>query len=138
MSNCPESPIKSVCVYCGSRTGNDTYAQAAHQLGTRIAATGRSLVYGAGSIGLMGITARAVIAGGGSVTGIIPEHLNDIEIIQDGLSETIITKNMHDRKRLMFDKSDAFLVLPAAWVHWTKHLKLSHGRSLGCTGNRSL
>ncbi|UTW53797.1 TIGR00730 family Rossman fold protein [Kordiimonas sp. SCSIO 12610] len=105
--------IQSVCVYCGSRTGNKPYfAEMATELGHLIAENRMNLVYGAGSVGLMGITARAAIEKGGRVVGIIPEHLDSIEITQEGLSELHITRNMHDRKKMMFDRSDAFIVLP--------------------------
>jgi uncharacterized protein (TIGR00730 family) len=116
MPKTPENtshPIKSVCVYCGSRTGNKPhFAETANTLGRLIGEHHIDLVYGAGSIGLMGITARAAIKAGGDVIGIIPEHLDSIEITQDGLSEIHITENMHQRKKMMFDRSDAFIVLP--------------------------
>jgi uncharacterized protein (TIGR00730 family) len=116
MSNHPrtfKSSIKSVCVYCGSRTGNKPYfAEMANQLGHLIAEEDITLVYGAGSVGLMGITARAAVEKGGNVIGIIPEHLDAIEITQEGLGELHITQNMHERKKMMFDRSDAFIVLP--------------------------
>ena len=105
--------ITSVCVYCGSRVGNKPYfAEMATVLGKLIGERGFNMVYGAGSIGLMGISARAAIDAGADVIGIIPDHLDEIEITQEGLSELHITKSMHDRKRMMFDRSDAFIVLP--------------------------
>lgn len=105
--------IRSVCVYCGSRLGNKpSYEALASDLGQRIADAGMSLVYGAGSIGLMGVVARAARDGGAPVIGIIPEHLDAVEITQDGLSELHVTQNMHERKKMMFDRSDAFIVLP--------------------------
>ncbi len=106
-------PISTVCVYCGARVGNKPiYKAAARTLGKLIGEAGLTLVYGAGSIGLMGVVARAAIDAGSEVIGIIPEHLDEVEITQHGLKETIVTDNMHDRKRLMFDRSDAFIVLP--------------------------
>lgn len=105
--------IKSVCVYCGSRLGNkDLYQKQAEELGQLIAKADFSLVYGAGSIGLMGVVARAARDNGADVIGIIPEHLDDIEITQSGLAELHITDNMHQRKKMMFERSDAFIVLP--------------------------
>ncbi len=105
--------IKTVCVYCGSRFGNKPYyREQADELGQRIAAAGLSLVYGAGSVGLMGVVARAARENGADVIGIIPTHLDDVEITQDGLSELHVTDDMHQRKRMMFEKSDAFIVLP--------------------------
>ncbi|WND02155.1 TIGR00730 family Rossman fold protein [Temperatibacter marinus] len=105
--------INSICVYCGSRMGDHSfYEKTAVDLGTWLGENGKTLVYGAGSIGLMGVVARSTMAAGGPVIGIIPEHLNSIEITQAGMDETIITKNMHERKNHMFEKSDAFIVLP--------------------------
>ncbi len=107
------SVIKNVCVYCGSRMGNHPdFEELAHELGERIAKNDMGLIYGAGSIGLMGVVARAARDAGAPVVGIIPEHLDAVEITQDGLTELHITKNMHERKKMMFDRSDAFVVLP--------------------------
>ncbi len=105
--------IKSVCVYCGSRLGNKPYYEdLATTMGHLIADHNMELVYGAGSIGLMGTVARAATERGANVIGIIPEHLDAIEITQDGLAELHVTDNMHERKKMMFDRSDAFIVLP--------------------------
>lgn len=113
VSTMPNSSIKSVCVYCGSRMGKGKeYENLAHDLGERIADAGMNLVYGAGSIGLMGVVARAARDAGADVIGIIPEHLDAVEITQDGLAELHVTRNMHERKKMMFDRSDAFIVLP--------------------------
>ncbi len=111
MSN--EHPVRSVCVYCGSRFGtNPAHKAAAEALGTALAKADMGLVYGGGSVGLMGVVARSCVDAGGRVIGIIPEHLDRIEVTQDGLDELIITHNMHDRKHKMFDRSDAFVILP--------------------------
>lgn len=108
-----KTPIKTVCVYCGSRTGNkQLYQNQAAELGQRIAQAGLSLVYGGGSIGLMGVVARAASEHGADVVGIIPHHLDDVEITQEGLSELHLTDDMHQRKKMMFERSDAFIVLP--------------------------
>lgn len=105
--------IKSVCVYCGSRMGNKPYYETlAKNMGQLIADHNMQLVYGAGSIGLMGVVARAASDAGADVIGIIPEHLSAIEITQSGLAELHVTDNMHERKKMMFDRSDAFIVLP--------------------------
>lgn len=118
MTTAPQSKtaapaIRTVCVYCGSRMGSKpSYEALADDLGKRIAGDGMSLVYGAGSIGLMGVVARAARDAGAPVIGIIPEHLDAVEITQDGLTELHVTQNMHDRKKMMFDRSDAFVVLP--------------------------
>ncbi len=88
------------------------YQNQAHKLGALIAQAKLSLVYGAGSIGLMGVVARSARDNGSNVIGIIPDHLDDIEITQNGLSELHITDDMHQRKKMMFERSDAFIVLP--------------------------
>jgi uncharacterized protein (TIGR00730 family) len=106
-------PIKTVCVYCGSGRGlKPVYAQAAMALGHDLAQRGIGLVYGGGGLGLMGDVARATIAGGGHVTGIIPEFLLAKENALESVNDLIVTKDMHERKRLMFERSDAFVALP--------------------------
>ena len=105
--------LKSVCVYCGSRTGNDpAYLQAAQDLGTRIGAAGLRLVYGGASIGLMGAVADAVLAAGGTVLGVIPQALAQREVAHAGLTELRITDCMHTRKTAMADAASAFIALP--------------------------
>lgn len=107
------APITSVCVYCGSRKGDDpAWRRAAERLGRGLAARNIRLVYGGGTIGLMGEIADATIAAGGRVTGIIPSHLDEHEIGHRGISELLVVESMHERKRLMFEKSDAFVILP--------------------------
>lgn len=107
------STIKTVCVYCGSRMGNKLlYQKQAEEMGSLIADAGLALVYGAGSIGLMGVVARSAKDSGADVIGIIPAHLDDVEITQEGLAELHVTDDMHQRKKLMFERSDAFIVLP--------------------------
>lgn len=107
------APVRNVCVYCGSRMGSKpSFETLASDLGKGIAESGLGLVYGAGSIGLMGVVARAARDAGAPVIGIIPEHLDAVEITQEGLAELHVTQNMHDRKKMMFDRSDAFVVLP--------------------------
>jgi uncharacterized protein (TIGR00730 family) len=106
-------PKHRLCVYCGSSPGhNPAYLQAARELGTAMAAADVGLVYGGGSIGLMGETARAVIAAGGHVTGIIPEFLVHKERMQEGVHELIVTTTMHERKMAMFERSTGFVALP--------------------------
>ena len=107
------SELRSICVYCGSNTGNDPeFAVAARALGHMMAEAGVRLVYGGGSVGLMGILARTVLAAGGAVTGIIPQFLKDREVMLGEVSDLIITADMHERKRIMFERSDSFLALP--------------------------
>jgi len=105
--------IKNICVYCGSGPGVDpAYVDAANNLGTAMAEAGVGLVYGGGSLGLMGTVARAVLSAGGHVTGIIPEFLTTRERMLRDVQELIVTKDMHERKRLMFQHADAFVALP--------------------------
>jgi uncharacterized protein (TIGR00730 family) len=105
--------IKNVCVYCGSGPGtNPGFVQAATAFGKALAESGIGLVYGGGSIGLMGAVATGVLDHGGTVTGIIPDFLTARENAMKRAQELIVTKNMHERKQLMFDRSDAFVALP--------------------------
>ncbi|MCW0183452.1 MAG: TIGR00730 family Rossman fold protein [Zavarzinia sp.] len=105
--------INSLCVFCGASTPPDhRYLEAADTLGKILAAEGVELVYGGGALGLMGTIARAVRDNGGRVTGIIPHFLTKLEAKLEGISETIEVETMHQRKRLMFERSDAFVVLP--------------------------
>jgi uncharacterized protein (TIGR00730 family) len=105
--------IRSICVYCGSGFGSDrAFAAAATGLGQAMAERGIGLVYGGGNVGLMGAVARAVLDNGGHVTGIIPDFLKSREKMLDDVQETIVVQDMHTRKRLMFEKADAFVALP--------------------------
>lgn len=105
--------LKSVCVYCGSSTGNEPeFTAAAEHLGRALAAAGITLVYGGGSLGLMGRIARTVLAEGGHVVGIIPRFLHEREVMLREVPELVVTEDMHERKRLMFERSDAFVTLP--------------------------
>ena len=104
---------KSLCVFCGSKPGNDPiYADAAKELGTRFAESGIRLVFGGGHIGLMGVVADAVLAGGGDVTGVIPESLQQRELAHSGVADMRIVDSMHTRKALMAELSDGFIALP--------------------------
>jgi uncharacterized protein (TIGR00730 family) len=105
--------VKNICVYCGSGAGTDPiFGEIAVELGRRMAEQGIGLVYGGGDVGLMGITARAVLSHGGHVTGIIPDFLRRRENMLDDVQETIIVPDMHTRKQAMFDRADAFVALP--------------------------
>ncbi|MEO1204847.1 MAG: TIGR00730 family Rossman fold protein [Pseudomonadota bacterium] len=105
--------IKTVCVYCGSGHGTDpAYKAAAITLGTDLAKAGMGLVYGGGSLGLMGEVARATMRNGGPVTGIIPQFLTEHEKMLKDADQVVVTKDMHERKMLMFERSDAFVALP--------------------------
>lgn len=128
--------IRNICVYCGSAEGDDPrHAAAAETFGRLLAQAGIGLVFGGGSCGLMGITARATLNAGGRVTGIIPTFLDEREIAMRGLTEMIVVEDMHTRKRLMFEKSDAFVALPGGvgtleelteqltWIQLGRHTK---------------
>jgi hypothetical protein len=105
--------IKTVCVYCGSGSGsNPRFVEAAIALGKIFAENDIRLVYGGGSVGLMGAVARSVLDHGGSVTGIIPDFLRARENSLTRVQEMIVTPDMHERKRQMFERSDAFVALP--------------------------
>jgi uncharacterized protein (TIGR00730 family) len=109
----PMSAIRSICVYCGSGFGADpVFAENAAALGRAMAEQGIRLVYGGGNVGLMGTVAQATLDHGGYVTGIIPEFLKSREKLLDDVQETIVVPDMHTRKRLMFEKADAFVALP--------------------------
>jgi uncharacterized protein (TIGR00730 family) len=107
------SIVKRICVYCGSNQGHDPrFVVAARRFGEILAANRIGLVYGCGSVGLMGTIARAVHDHGGEVIGIIPEFLRAQERMFVGANEILVTADMHERKRLMFERADAFVALP--------------------------
>jgi len=107
------SKIKTVCVYCGSGPGtNPRFIEAAKALGKALAESGVRLVYGGGSVGMMGAVASSALDHGGAVTGIIPDFLTARENVLKRVHELIVTPDMHERKRLMFEHSDAFVALP--------------------------
>ncbi|MEM6532220.1 MAG: TIGR00730 family Rossman fold protein [Myxococcota bacterium] len=104
--------MRSVCVFCGASTPSDeAYIEDARAVGRLLAVEGLELVYGAGSVGLMGALADACLDAGGRVVGIIPGHLEDLEVGHRGLHEKVIVDDMMSRKRKMIDRSDAFLTL---------------------------
>ena len=128
--------IKTICVYCGSSPGIDPDLKtAAEHLGRAMAEAGIGLVYGGGNNGLMGSVAQAVLDAGGHVTGIIPDFLQRRENMLEGAQEMITVEDMHTRKRLMFERSDAFVALPGGvgtleelveqltWVQLERHTK---------------
>jgi uncharacterized protein (TIGR00730 family) len=107
------SLIKRICVYCGSNPGNDPrFVAAARRFGEILAANRIGLVYGCGSTGLMGTVARAVHHHGGTIVGVIPEFLKAQERMFTDADEIIVTADMHERKRMMFERADAFVALP--------------------------
>ncbi|HTE06888.1 MAG TPA: TIGR00730 family Rossman fold protein, partial [Planctomycetota bacterium] len=108
--------IRRLCVFCGSSEGNDpVYKAAAQSMGKMLVRRGVGLVYGGGSIGLMGVLADAVLAGGGEVTGVIPSALATKEVQHTGLTHTRVVDNMHARKALMNQLSDGFVAMPGGY-----------------------
>ena len=104
--------MKSLCVYCGSRPGNDPiFKETAIAIGQRAAKSQCRIVYGGGKLGLMGATAGAARDAGGEVFGVIPDFLVELEGILEGVDHKIVS-NMHERKMMMFEESDAILTLP--------------------------
>jgi len=107
------STIKSICVYCASGPGNNpAFVEAARSFGRILAESGIRLVYGGGSNGLMGALADAVLDHGGVVTGVIPDFLVNREHMLARVQERIVTRDMHERKQVMFERADAFVALP--------------------------
>jgi len=124
--------IERLCVYCGSASGADPrYAAAATELGAGLAVRGIALVYGGGRNGLMGCVADAVLAGGGRATGIIPVHLDHREAAHRGLSELVVVTDMHQRKRIMAERADAFAVLPGGIGTLDETIEILSWRQLG-------
>jgi uncharacterized protein (TIGR00730 family) len=130
------SAIRNICVYCGSSAGDDArFGQAAEALGRALAAEGIGLVYGGGGEGLMGRLARATLAGGGYVTGVIPNFLVRKEHALTDAQEMLVVETMHARKQAMFDRADAFVALPGGvgtleelveqltWAQLNRHAK---------------
>src|SRR5687767_15345860 len=113
MSTDKMSTIKAVCVYCGSGSGsNPKFIETARSFGRILAGNGVRLIYGGGSIGLMGAIAESVVDHGGEITGIIPDFLKARELMFRRAQEIVVTRDMHERKRLMFERADAFVALP--------------------------
>lgn len=124
--------INSICVYCGSRPGrNGRFKIMAQDFGDLLARNNIRLVYGGGNIGLMGIIANRVMKQGGKVTGIIPRHLDDAEGGWKEATDFFVVDNMHDRKRMMFDHSDAFVALPGSIGTLDELIEVITWRQLG-------
>ena len=126
----------NICVYCGSANGTEPhFVTAAEELGRRIGTAGHGLVYGGGDNGLMGKVARATLAAGGHVVGIIPDFLKKRESMLHAAQELVVVADMHTRKRMMFERADAFVALPGGvgtleelveqltWVQLGRHTK---------------
>tara|TARA_R110002073_G_scaffold26735_1_gene87326 strand:- start:3526 stop:4116 length:591 start_codon:yes stop_codon:yes gene_type:complete len=113
---CESLQLKSICVYCGASTGDSPeFLALAESLGTNLAKRRIRLVYGGGSVGLMGILADAALAAEGEVLGIIPQSLRDKEVHHPGISELVIVDSMHERKAQMVEASDGFIAMPGGF-----------------------
>ncbi|RYZ10257.1 MAG: TIGR00730 family Rossman fold protein [Myxococcales bacterium] len=136
--------MRSVCVFCGSSPGADPrFFEAAAALGLAIAQSGRVLVYGGAKVGLMGAVADAALTAGGSVIGVLPQALVDREVAHRGLTELHIVASMHERKRLMADRADAFVAMPGGlgtleelFEVWTWGQLGLHQKPIGLFGPR--
>ncbi|HMQ32877.1 MAG TPA: TIGR00730 family Rossman fold protein [Chloroflexaceae bacterium] len=107
---------RTICLYCGARPGaSPEYSEAAAEFGTAVAERGWRLVYGGGNVGLMGVAARAALAGGGQVVGVIPRGLMEREQGFGDVTELIVTETLRERKGIMFERSDAFVALPGGF-----------------------
>ena len=107
--------IRSLCIFCGSKIGRQpVYADSAAAIGRELAARGIRLIYGGGSVGLMGVLSDACLDAGGEVTGVITEQLMDLELGHSGLTELCVVDSMLDRKAMMADRADAFISIPGS------------------------
>lgn len=123
---------KTVCVFCGSsRAVGDGYLRAARALGEGLAARGHALVYGGGAHGLMGETARAVMRGGGRVTGVFPDGLFSSEVILESVDELVRVASMHERKAVMAERADVFAALPGGFGTLEEVTEVLAHRQLG-------
>lgn len=122
----------SLCVFCGARFGADPAARdVAVRLGGLLAREGITLVYGGGGVGLMGLVANAALSGGANVVGVIPNFLLQREAGHPALSETVVVETMHERKLQMFERSDAFVVLPGGIGTLEEFFEVLSWRTLG-------
>ena len=122
----------NICVFCGSATGvNPVYAESARELGSVLAKSSHSLVYGGGNIGLMGILADSVLYNNGEVIGVIPDFLLKREVGHRGVSRLEIVESMHERKKRMADLADAFIAMPGGWGTLDELAEILTWRQLG-------
>ena len=124
--------IEKLCVFCGSSTGSHpAYFEAANQLGRELANAGVTLVFGGGRVGLMGILADSVLAAGGQAIGVIPRSLVEKEIAHASLTKLHVVESMHERKALMADLADAFVLLPGGFGSWEEFCEIVTWLQLG-------
>ena len=124
--------MKKICVFTGAASGiNPLYKDAAYQMGQMIGSRGLGLVYGGGKMGLMGAVADGVLAANGSVTGIIPQFLDNVEVGHKGVTDLHIIDSMHERKAMMYDISDAFVIFPGGLGTLDETMEIITWRQLG-------
>lgn len=124
--------MKSIAVFCGASMGNDnTIISEAYALGKTLAQQNITLVYGAAKIGIMGTVANGALENNGKVVGVIPDFLKTKEIVSEGLTELIVTNNMHDRKVKLYEKSDGFIVIPGGFGTMDEFFEISTWGQLG-------
>ena len=124
--------MKKVCVFTGAASGiNKLYKDAAYQMGQMLASRGLGLVYGGGKLGLMGAVADGVLAANGKVTGIIPKFLDNVEVGHQGVTDLHIIDSMHERKAMMYDAADAFIILPGGLGTLDETMEIITWRQLG-------
>ncbi|MEJ6791431.1 MAG: TIGR00730 family Rossman fold protein [Lacinutrix sp.] len=124
--------MNSIAVFCGASSGNDNkITSEAYALGKTLAKQNITLVYGAVKIGIMGIVANGTLENKGKVIGVIPGFLETKEIVSEGLTELIVTTNMHDRKVIMYEKSDGFIIIPGGFGTMDEFFEISTLGQLG-------
>lgn len=127
-----DNRMNSIAVFCGASLGHDALIiSKAYQLGKTLAEQGITLVYGAAKIGIMGQVAEGATEHKGQVIGVIPDFLKTKEIVSDTLSELVVTKNMHDRKVLMYEKSDGFIIIPGGFGTMDEFFEITTWGQLG-------
>lgn len=127
--------MKSIAVFCGASLGNDTLIiSEAYQLGKTLAKENITLVYGAAKIGIMGRVAEGALDHNGKVIGVIPDFLKTKEIASNLLTELIVTKNMHNRKVIMYEKSDGFIIMPGGFGTLDEFFEITTWGQLGLHG----
>ncbi|MCB9963999.1 MAG: TIGR00730 family Rossman fold protein [Rhodospirillales bacterium] len=126
------SMSKTVCVYCGSSSRvDDKFKQMAQDVGAALAKAGYRVVYGGGQVGLMGLVASSALDAGGEVVGIIPDHLDEREQRHEGLTELHVVSSMHERKAMMAERADIFLILPGGLGTMDEFFEIVTWRQLG-------
>lgn len=124
--------LKTLCVFCGASSPSDErYKLAMHELADEMLRRGLGLAYGGGRVGLMGVVAERVLFGGGHVLGVIPTQLQRREVAHLGVSELIVVETMHERKAIMYDRSDAFIIMPGGFGTLDEAMEILTWKQLG-------